>query len=40
MAPYGGISWERKLGDSADYAPAEGEPASTVSFVAGLRFWC
>jgi copper resistance protein B len=39
FAPYIGVSWERKLGESADYSRAEGESASTVSFVAGLRFW-
>ena len=39
FAPYVGISWERKLGQSADFARADGESASTVSFVAGLRFW-
>lgn len=39
FAPYIGVSWERKLGKSADYSRAKGESASTVSFVAGLRFW-
>ncbi len=39
FAPYAGVSWERKLGQSADFARADGESVSTVSFVAGLRLW-
>jgi copper resistance protein B len=39
FAPYVGVEQEWKLGDSADYARARGEGASTTSFVAGIRFW-
>ena len=39
FAPYIGISWERKFGDTADYARADGESAETTSFVVGLRAW-
>nr|WP_188062172.1 copper resistance protein B [Sphingobium sp. KCTC 72723] len=39
FAPYVGIHWERKLGDSARYARAAGEGASATSLVMGVRFW-
>ncbi|MCB2112984.1 MAG: copper resistance protein B [Parvularculaceae bacterium] len=39
FAPYIGVSWERSLGDTADYARAAGKDASAASFVAGIRFW-
>lgn len=39
FAPYLGLHWERKLGGSADYARAQGEDASGVSAVAGVRAW-
>lgn len=39
FAPYVGVHWERKVGDSADYARAEGEDVSATSLVTGLRFW-
>jgi copper resistance protein B len=39
FAPYLGINWERKLGDSARFARAEGEGASATSLVMGVRFW-
>ncbi|MEY2759865.1 MAG: hypothetical protein RIR33_3643 [Pseudomonadota bacterium] len=39
IAPYIGVTWERKFGDTADYARAEGESAETTSFVIGLRAW-
>ena len=39
FAPYIGVSWERKFGDTADYARAEGERAESTSFVVGLRAW-
>jgi len=39
FAPYIGVSWERKFGDTADYARADGERAETTSFVVGLRAW-
>jgi copper resistance protein B len=39
FAPYVGLSYERKTGDSANYARAAGEDVSSTSFVAGVRFW-
>ena len=39
FAPYIGVSWERKVGDTARYARDEGDRASSVSFVAGIRSW-
>ncbi len=39
FAPYVGIHWERKLGDTARYARAAGEGASATSLVMGVRFW-
>ena len=39
FAPYVGISWNRKLGETADFARAEGEEAGTFGLVAGLRTW-
>ena len=39
FAPYIGISWSRKLGETADLAEDGGEDIETTSFVAGVRFW-
>ena len=39
FAPYVGVNWERKLGDSARFARAGGERAEATSFVMGVRFW-
>lgn len=39
FAPYIGVSWERKFGDTADYARGGGERAESTSFVVGLRAW-
>lgn len=39
FAPYVGVSWDRKLGDSARFARTAGDDASDVSLVAGVRFW-
>ncbi|MGF7205070.1 copper resistance protein B [Sphingobium olei] len=39
FAPYVGINWERKLGDTARYAHAAGDRASATSLVMGVRFW-
>ncbi|RKF22667.1 copper resistance protein B [Altericroceibacterium spongiae] len=39
FAPYIGVEQEWKIGDSADYARAEGEDPSTTNYVAGIRFW-
>lgn len=39
FAPYVGVNWERKLGQTARYARAEGDRASAVNMVMGIRFW-
>ena len=39
FAPYIGVSWERKAGDTARFAHAAGEGAGGFSFVAGVRAW-
>lgn len=39
IAPYIGVSWNRAIGDTADFARAEGEGVSSLSFVAGVRLW-
>lgn len=39
FAPYLGVEWARKFGDSKDFARAAGEQSSEARFVAGLRFW-
>lgn len=39
FAPYVGISWTRRFGETADLARALGAPVSDANFVAGLRWW-
>ena len=39
FAPYVGVSWDRKLGDTADFARAAGEDPSSTSVVIGIRAW-
>lgn len=39
FAPYVGVHWERRLGRTADFARADGEKASAVSAVFGIRSW-
>ena len=39
IAPYIGLSWERKVGPTANFARRRGEDVSDVAFVAGVRFW-
>ena len=39
FAPYIGVSWSRKLGETADLAQDEGEDTDVISFVAGVRVW-
>jgi copper resistance protein B len=39
FAPYVGVHWERKFGNTADLARAAGEDADQWSLVAGLRVW-
>jgi copper resistance protein B len=37
FAPYMGVHWERKLGDTTGFVRAEGEKASSLSALAGVR---
>jgi len=39
FAPYVGVVWSRKVGDSARFARAHGEDASDTRVVLGLRAW-
>jgi copper resistance protein B len=39
FAPYVGISWNRKLGETADFTREEGGDASTFGLVGGVRMW-
>ncbi len=39
FAPYIGVSWQRKTGDSARFANAAGERVQATSFVFGIRTW-
>lgn len=39
VAPYIGISWERKNGNTANYARQAGESTRSTRVVAGVRLW-
>ena len=39
FAPYVGVVWSRKVGDTARYARAEGEDVEDTRVVVGLRAW-
>ena len=39
FAPYIGVSWDRKVGKTADYVRAAGEDPAAARFVVGLRAW-
>ena len=39
FAPYIGISYDTKVGQTATYASQEGRASSVLSFVAGVRVW-
>ena len=39
FAPFVGVTWERKLFKTADFARDEGEEVDELAFVAGIRFW-
>ena len=39
FAPYVGVSWERKVGDTARFARADGDGRTSKSVVFGVRFW-
>lgn len=39
FAPYVGVEWRKKTGDTARFARLAGEDPDTLSFVAGVRIW-
>lgn len=39
FAPYIGISWNRKLSDTADFTRLEGGEVGTLGLVGGVRMW-
>jgi copper resistance protein B len=39
FAPYIGVTWNRKWGETADFAEMAGEETGGARFVAGLRLW-
>ena len=39
FAPYVGVEWASKFGQTADLAKADGNPRSETLWVAGVRFW-
>ena len=39
FAPYVGVNWTKRFGDTADFARDEGESTSDVQFVTGVRAW-
>ena len=39
FAPYIGVSWHRKTGQTADMARDEDEEVESAAFVAGIRMW-
>ncbi len=39
FAPYIGVEWAKKTGNTARFARAAGEDTDVVNFVTGIRFW-
>lgn len=39
VAPYIGIQWTNKYGQTASYARADGEATSDMQFITGIRLW-
>lgn len=39
IAPYIGVEWAGKYGETEDFARADGEDTNETRFVAGIRFW-
>ena len=39
FAPYIGINWEKKFGDTADFSRDEGEDTNDVQYVIGIHGW-
>ena len=38
FAPYIGVSWSHSLGNTADFARAEGEDVDNLTLLTGIRF--
>jgi copper resistance protein B len=39
FAPYIGVEWGNKFGNTADYATSSGQSSNNTAFVAGIKFW-
>lgn len=39
FAPYIGVNWNKKFGNTADFARSAGEAVDETQWVVGLRFW-
>ena len=39
LAPYIGVTWSRKIGETAHNVDKEGGDVDSAAFVAGVRFW-
>ena len=39
FAPYIGVNWNKKYGNTADFAISDGEKVSDTQFVMGIRAW-
>ncbi|MEW8460401.1 MAG: copper resistance protein B, partial [Candidatus Thiodiazotropha endolucinida] len=39
FAPYVGVNWSKRFGDTADYAREEGEDVSDLEWLVGVRAW-
>ncbi|MEW8029020.1 MAG: copper resistance protein B [Candidatus Thiodiazotropha sp.] len=39
FAPYVGVNWSKKFGETADFAKDEGEDSSDTQIVVGIRAW-
>jgi copper resistance protein B len=39
LAPYIGVTWNRKYGETADFAEQAGEKAGTTRLLVGIRAW-
>ena len=39
LAPYIGIEWDKRFGDTTDFSKDKGERSSDIKWVAGIRLW-
>lgn len=39
FAPYIGVEWGNKFGNTADYATSSGQSSNNTAFVTGIKFW-